>query len=50
LLELLEVLIEIVARGRPFARRADKEGALDRRREGYQIAGDEGSFQDSGVR
>ncbi len=50
LLKLLEMLIQIVARRRPFARRADKQGALDRRREGYQIAGDEGSFWASVVR
>ena len=50
LLELLEMLIQIVARRRSLARRADKQGALDRRRESNQIAGDEGSFQDSGVR
>jgi hypothetical protein len=50
LLELLEMLIEIVARRRSFARRADKQGALDRRREGNQIAGDEGSFWGSEVR
>jgi len=50
LLELIEMLIEIMARRRSLARRANKQGALDRRREGYQIASDEGSFQDSGVR
>ena len=50
LLELLEMLIQIVARRRPFARRADKQGALDRRREGNQIASDGDSFRDSGVR
>ena len=50
LLELFEMLIQAVARRRSLARRTNKQGALDRRRESYQIAGDEGSFQDSGVR
>jgi hypothetical protein len=50
LLELIEMLIQIVARSRPLAWRTNKQRALDRRRECYQIAGDEGSFRDSGVR
>jgi len=50
LLELLEMLIEIVARRRSLTWRTDKQRALDRRRECYQIAGDESSFLRSVLR
>jgi hypothetical protein len=44
------MLIEIVARRRSLAWRTDKQRALDRRRECYQIAGDESSFLRSVLR
>jgi len=37
------MLIEMMASGSPFARRADEQRALDRRREGDQIAGNRNS-------
>src|SRR5689334_8706732 len=40
LLELIEVLVDVVARGGAFTRRAYEDGALDRRGEGYQIPSD----------
>jgi hypothetical protein len=40
LLELLEVLVDVVSRGRPLARRADEQCALDRRGDGNQLSGD----------
>ena len=41
LLELLEMLVDVMARRGAFPRRADEQCALDGRREGDQIASDE---------
>jgi hypothetical protein len=37
-LELVEVLVEVVAGGRPLERRPDEQRALDGRREGDEVA------------
>jgi hypothetical protein len=44
------MLIEVMARRRSLPRRTNEQRALDRRRECYQIAGDESSFLRSVLR